>query len=109
MINYPIGIQTFNKIRQGGYLYIDKTSKASSDMLGNISTFNINPTALFYQTGYLTIKEYERSSRLFRLGYPNKEVESSLMNSILNAYTHRADSMVVMAELREYLENGRTE
>lgn len=84
-------------------------AKASSDMLGNISTFNINPTALFYQTGYLTIKEYERSSRLFRLGYPNKEVESSLMNSILNAYTHRADSMVLMAELREYLENGQTE
>lgn len=84
-------------------------AKASSDMLDNISTFNINPTALFYQTGYLTIKEYERSSRLFRLGYPNKEVESSLMNSILNAYTHRADSMVLMAELREYLENGQTE
>ena len=26
MINYPIGIQTFKKIRQDGYLYIDKTS-----------------------------------------------------------------------------------
>ena len=25
MVNYPIGIQTFDKIRQGGYLYIDKT------------------------------------------------------------------------------------
>ena len=25
MVNYPIGIQTFAKIRQGGYLYVDKT------------------------------------------------------------------------------------
>ena len=25
MVNYPIGIQTFDKIRQGGYLYVDKT------------------------------------------------------------------------------------
>jgi len=25
MANYPIGIQTFAKIRQGGYLYVDKT------------------------------------------------------------------------------------
>lgn len=25
MVNYPIGIQTYDKIRQGGYLYIDKT------------------------------------------------------------------------------------
>ena len=25
MANYPIGIQTFDKIREGGYLYVDKT------------------------------------------------------------------------------------
>ncbi len=25
MVNYPIGIQTFDKIREGGYLYVDKT------------------------------------------------------------------------------------
>jgi len=25
MVNYPIGIQTFEKIREGGYLYVDKT------------------------------------------------------------------------------------
>lgn len=25
-INYPIGIQTFEKIRLGGYLYVDKTA-----------------------------------------------------------------------------------
>lgn len=25
MVNYPVGIQTFEEIRKGGYLYIDKT------------------------------------------------------------------------------------
>ncbi len=24
-IRYPIGIQTFDKIREGGYVYVDKT------------------------------------------------------------------------------------
>ena len=25
MVYYPIGIQTFEKIRKGGFLYVDKT------------------------------------------------------------------------------------
>lgn len=84
-------------------------AKASSEMLGNISKLNINAVALFYQTGYLTIKDYDRSSRLFRLGYPNKEVESGLMLSIMNAYGQINDSAVLIAELKEYLENGESE
>lgn len=84
-------------------------SKASGEMLGNISPLNTNPVALFYQTGYLTIKDYDRSTRLFRLGYPNKEVESGLMNSILNSYGHISDSVVLIADLRAYLENGEPE
>ena len=52
-------------------------AKASVDMLDNISALSSNPIALFYQTGYLTIKHYEKSSRLFTLGYPNKEGQYS--------------------------------
>lgn len=74
-------------------------AKASVEMLDNISAFSINPLALFYQTGYLTIKDYDRSSRLFTLGYPNKEVESGLMDSILNVYGRINDSKVLVARL----------
>ena len=44
-------------------------AKASQEMLENISSFNVNPIALFFQTGYLTIKDYDRHSRLFTPGY----------------------------------------
>ena len=27
MLKYPIGIQTFEEIRNGGYVYIDKTAQ----------------------------------------------------------------------------------
>lgn len=49
-------------------------AEASEDMLGNISAFDINPIALLYQTGYLTIKSYDRTTRLYTLGFPNKDV-----------------------------------
>lgn len=82
--------------------------KASADMLGNISALNINPVALFYQTGYLTIKDYDKASRLYILGYPNKEVESGLMDNVLNAYGHISDSRVLISDLKSFLEEGKT-
>lgn len=82
--------------------------KASADMLGNISALNINPVALFYQTGYLTIKDYDKASRLYILGYPNKEVESGLMDNVLNAYGHVSDSRVLISDLKSFLEEGKT-
>lgn len=82
--------------------------KASADMLGNISALNTNPVALFYQTGYLTIKDYDKSSRLYVLGYPNKEVESGLMDNVLNAYGHISDSRVLISDLKSFLEEGKT-
>lgn len=82
--------------------------KASADMLGNISALNSNPVALFYQTGYLTIKDYDKASRLYVLGYPNKEVESGLMDNVLNAYGHISDSRVLVSDLKSFLEDGRT-
>lgn len=78
-------------------------------MLGNISAVNISPVALFYQAGYLTIKSYDRASRLYTLGYPNKEVESGLMDNLLNAYGHIPDSKVLVSELKDFLENGESE
>lgn len=45
------------------------------------------PTALFYQTGYLTIKGFDKEFGNYRLGFPNREVERSFMNYLLPQYT----------------------
>ena len=39
-----------------------------------------NPIPLIYQSGYLTIKDYDREFRLYRLGFPNDEVRYGFLN-----------------------------
>ncbi|WP_455587246.1 ATP-binding protein [Bacteroides sp.] len=46
-----------------------------------------NPIPLIYQSGYLTIKEYDKEFKVYRLGFPNDEVKYGFMNFILPFYT----------------------
>lgn len=85
-------------------------AEATIDMLDSISVLDkINPLALFYQTGYLTIKDYNPSTRFYTLGYPNREVESGLMDSILNDFGAITDSKIFVSKLKSYLNEGQTE
>ncbi|MDE6273198.1 MAG: ATP-binding protein [Muribaculaceae bacterium] len=40
----------------------------------------------FYQTGYLTIKDYDRSRKIFTLDYPNVEVKEGFLRFLLYSY-----------------------
>ena len=51
-----------------------------------------NPIALLYQTGYLTIKGFDREFDAYRLGFPNREVESSFIDSLLPYFTSKNDA-----------------
>lgn len=42
-----------------------------------------SPLALLFQTGYLTIKDYDRETQLYTLGVPNREVTDSLFKELL--------------------------
>lgn len=44
---------------------------------------------LLYQSGYFTIKGYDRISRLYRLDVPNQEIHIGLMDSLLPHYAGR--------------------
>ena len=58
----------------------------------SLNEFNVspeltdNPIPLLYQTGYLTIKDYDRSLDSYTLGYPNKDVRTGFMDSLLAGY-----------------------
>jgi hypothetical protein len=45
-----------------------------------------NPIPILYQSGYLTIKEYDPMSREYLLGFPNEEVKYGFLNSLLKNY-----------------------
>lgn len=45
-----------------------------------------NPVPLFYQTGYLTIKGFDREFRSYALTYPNEEVKYGFLRSLAPYY-----------------------
>lgn len=54
-------------------------TKVAQSALTENSIDTLNPISMLYQTGYLTLKAYEARRRRFTLGYPNREVESSIL------------------------------
>jgi len=62
---------------------------ASDSLLSSLDVDLIEPEALLFQTGYLTIKEPIHSPRglLNILSYPNKEVKIALSEHLFNYYT----------------------
>lgn len=46
-----------------------------------------DPAALFYQTGYLTIKGYDPEDETYTLGFPNREVENAFFEGLMPVYS----------------------
>ena len=49
-----------------------------------------SPIPVLYQSGYLTIKEFDSEFQVYKLAYPNKEVRKGFIESLLPTYVHRA-------------------
>ena len=60
--------------------------ETDADILDSIFTDD-NPIPVIYQSGYLTIKEYDKRFGLYTLGFPNREVEEGFMNFLLPFYS----------------------
>ena len=59
----------------------------SADVLNSVDSMSKNPIPVIYQSGYLTIKDYDREFKIYRLGFPNKEVENGFIKYLLPLYT----------------------
>lgn len=46
-----------------------------------------DPIPVLYQSGYLTIKEYDKRRRLYHLSFPNEEVRQGFSESLVKYYT----------------------
>ncbi|MCM1141480.1 MAG: ATP-binding protein [Muribaculum sp.] len=58
----------------------------STDELLGFDITDPKPIALLYQTGYLTIKDFNKRLNKLRLGIPNNEVKSGFFNVLLPYY-----------------------
>lgn len=61
--------------------------EVSSDLLGSLDSMASNPLPLMYQSGYLTIKDYDPHFMTYRLGFPNGEVERGFTKYLFYHYT----------------------
>ena len=74
---------------------IDETTLDSMPMIPE-SDFDVSPEIsdnvlpVLYQTGYLTIKDYDRALHLYTLGYPNKEVKIGFTQGLLAQYKNKS-------------------
>ncbi|MEJ5301778.1 MAG: hypothetical protein WHS38_12405, partial [Thermodesulforhabdaceae bacterium] len=68
--------------------YLPRLSKlrVGGELIESFDLDRINPENLLFQTGYLTIKrkEVELGTIIYTLSFPNKEVEISFTNSLLD-------------------------
>ena len=69
-------------------LYRMAHEETSADVLNSIDSSSTNPIPVIYQSGYLTIKGYDPRFRVYRLGFPNKEVEEGFMEYLLPFYAN---------------------
>ena len=65
----------------GGRLVLASAFDAPTENMKDI-------TPLLYQSGYITIKEYDRASKLYTLDIPNTEIRVGLMESLLPNYVN---------------------
>jgi hypothetical protein len=65
---------------------LDGTTATEEELMDISRLDKIDLTALMYQTGYFTIKEYNPISNRYYLGLPNEEVRSAFINSLVQNF-----------------------
>jgi hypothetical protein len=68
-------------------LYEMANTETDADTLNSIDSASNNPIPVIYQSGYLTIKDYDPEFKIYRLGFPNREVEEGFIKYLLPFYT----------------------
>ena len=83
-------------------------ARCALDDLQGLDLSNPNPVALFYQTGYLTIKDYNKRRDYYQLGIPNREVEEGLYRFILPYYSslNKSDLKAFIMDLCDEFDAG---
>jgi hypothetical protein len=64
----------------------------SPGSINSTDSQSTNPIPVIYQSGYLTIKDYDSEFGIYQLGFPNKEVEEGFFNFLLPYYASVGNS-----------------
>lgn len=66
-----------------------ENAEVDADVLNSVDSESTNPIPVIYQSGYLTIKGYDKEFDLYRLGFPNKEVQDGFVKFLIPYYIQK--------------------
>ena len=78
------------KLLQKHHYDLERMAHEETDaqVLNSIDSESTNPIPVIYQSGYLTIKGYDERFGMYRLGFPNREVEEGFVRFLLPYYAN---------------------
>lgn len=87
---------------------LDQTLYASEGMLKDYTGDTLELIPLLYQTGYLTISDYDERRRRYTLCFPNNEVKYGFVESLIPSFVPQAVSGngLDIFTMDEYVEKG---
>lgn len=112
---FQTGTPTFLvKLIKGKGIRIQKLDniEVDEDAIASVSfDYRSSLYPLLYQSGYLTIKEYNPMLNRLRLGFPNREVEQGFMNQLVKIYAPATqdDSGFSIADFYDDVMHGNAE
>ena len=71
--------------------------RATEDQFKNYDPDSQNMLPVIYQSGYLTIKDFQEERRIYTLDFPNKEIENGFLNVILKKFVKVPDDDMGLA------------
>jgi hypothetical protein len=82
--------------------------ETDADILNSVDSASTNPIPVIYQSGYLTIKKFDERFGIYRLGFPNREVEEGFMKFLLPFYanTNKVESPFQILKFVHEVESG---
>jgi hypothetical protein len=112
---FHTGTPTFlaNLLKESNYdlrKIIDGIKLESADFAEYRVNADRNPIPLIYQSGYLTIYDYDKLLKLYTLGFPNDEVRYGFMKFLLPYYStvNSGDTAFHFAKFYSELASGDT-
>jgi len=86
-------------------LELHETIQLSIKSLNAIDIQNIPLFPLLFQTGYLTIVDYNTQTEIFTLDYPNKEIRESFKDYLMQAFSYASNAVIEkeLAKMRSAL------
>ncbi|SDB32021.1 ATP-binding protein [Butyrivibrio sp. INlla16] len=113
---FETGTPTFliHQIKERGFdlrKFTNNTIYTNEAALKDYTGDTLDLVPLLYQTGYLTITDYDKVKKRYTLCFPNEEVKYSFIENLMPAYVPKANAGngLDIFTLDEYIESGKLE